>query len=279
MTPLGPRIKASDVLADVSTPLDESSLTLVDPLASSMIATLSNKNKRRGFKAVPTALPAKIIFADDAPGTSTSRPASRVEQQLLPRLIPPSELQNIGKLPPRMFVTSVDVEEGMWGKQKHKTNGIYPHKTTSRRGHQEAQMETTLGHDAQNTSMDSDDVPNQEKSAALSTLLDWAGAEQRWPIAPSVGISDNIATGTFVGWMALAINPATFTPEMLLHVARVVKKTDNGFVVRQLSRPDAGSVAFGGAVNEEDVNADDGGEDETCPVEDAVAAGWRILNV
>jgi len=41
----------------------------------------------------------------------------------LPRLIPPSEIQERGELPPNMFVTSVDVEADVWGAGGASTGG------------------------------------------------------------------------------------------------------------------------------------------------------------
>ena len=108
------------------------------------MASLSNKNKRRGFKdALTRGIPPKITFADGEPNPNSSsagqgsanamqvdadadalvvetsvHEAPRRTQQA--RLIPPSEKQELGLLPPNMFVTSVDVEEGMWPRRKNK---------------------------------------------------------------------------------------------------------------------------------------------------------------
>ncbi len=111
-----------------------------------MMASMQNKNKRRGFKdALTRGVPAKIIFSEDGPSASTSAqphidgdpdtmlveaslqvqsqgtPQSQKGHKQQPRLIPPSEKQELGHLPPNMFVTSVDVEEGLWSaKRKNK---------------------------------------------------------------------------------------------------------------------------------------------------------------
>jgi hypothetical protein len=75
------------------------------------MSSLSNKNKRRGFKgAMGQNVPEKIVFTFPA---VEETPIARV----LPRLIPPSERQN---LPSNMLVTSVDVEEGLHSKKKRK---------------------------------------------------------------------------------------------------------------------------------------------------------------
>ena len=82
------------------------------------MASLSNKNKRRGFKnAMGKEVPPKIIFSGQVcPDTSTN---GRV-QVSAPRLVPPSEKQEKGLLPPNVFVTSVNVEEGLRQSKKPK---------------------------------------------------------------------------------------------------------------------------------------------------------------
>lgn len=80
-----------------------------------MMASLSNKNKRRGFKqAMSSSRPAKIVFAPvDAELSPEARPADSTDLASTSyiRLIPPSEKQAAGMLPPNVFVTSVDVED------------------------------------------------------------------------------------------------------------------------------------------------------------------------
>lgn len=97
-----------------------------------MMAGLRNKNKKKGFmQSMAASLPKKIVF--ETTGTEdgvlqdngVETPASVADPQVngYVRLVPPSEKQEMGVLPPRMFVTSVDVEEGMWdskGKKKKK---------------------------------------------------------------------------------------------------------------------------------------------------------------
>lgn len=103
-----------------------------------MMASLSNKNKRKGFKqAMASTLPKKIVFATSSGGDHahdadvntqdadalpfTSVPSSELDKtapSLFPRLIPPSEKQEKGLIPANMIVTSVDVEEGMWPVRK-----------------------------------------------------------------------------------------------------------------------------------------------------------------
>ncbi|PPQ95835.1 hypothetical protein CVT26_015965, partial [Gymnopilus dilepis] len=128
--------------------------TLTPTLSHIPMSSLRNKNKKKGFRlSMAQPIPRKIVFdergdalvdglegggqdtqmdvdneQDDAatqdqaeepslptltlPSFSQS---SQPTQSKRPRLIPPSEIQSLGELPPRVFVTSVDVEEGMWG--------------------------------------------------------------------------------------------------------------------------------------------------------------------
>jgi len=81
--------------------------------------SLSNKNKRKGFKnAMGKETPSKIIFSEQVdPNTNTNgrvlKPAAR--------LVPPSEKQEKGLLPLNVFVTSVDVEEVLRPREKSKS--------------------------------------------------------------------------------------------------------------------------------------------------------------
>lgn len=80
--------------------------------------SLSNKNKRRGFKnTMGKEVSPKIVFSEQlSPNTDMN---GRV-QPPAPRLVPPSEKQEKGLLPPNIFVTSVDVEEGLRQRKKQK---------------------------------------------------------------------------------------------------------------------------------------------------------------
>lgn len=82
------------------------------------MASLSNKNKRRGFKnAMGKDVPPKITFSEQADPNLNAN--GRV-QASAPRLVPPSEKQEQGLLPPNVFVTSVNVEEGLRPSKKSK---------------------------------------------------------------------------------------------------------------------------------------------------------------
>lgn len=102
-----PSRSSQPLFVDVSTTPNEVEMPFI-------MSSLSNKNKRKGFKsAMASALPQKIIFVDQ--GSPDSQAASRAvaspdKAPLDVRLVPPSEKQENGGLPQNIFVTSVDVE-------------------------------------------------------------------------------------------------------------------------------------------------------------------------
>ena len=126
------------------------------------MGSLSNKNKRKGFKnAMGKEVPPKIIFSEQGDqNTNTSGP----------RLVPPSEKQEEGLLPPNIFVTSVDVEEGLWPSKKLK-----PVISKTKR----------LG---------------TPPAARMTGELDRAGVEAKWDSFGLVSSASELPTGTIVGW-------------------------------------------------------------------------------
>lgn len=299
--PLGtrPSISQTVVASNAQSPTPPPATTVVDPLAASMIATLSNKNKRRGFKAAPTVLPAKVIFSDDAtaanspPQTAATTAASTLPSVTpvvtpsarvltatpLPRLVPPSERQEMGLLPPRMFVTSVDVEEGKWNKgqgRSKKKKALQSQQLAEEEYFEE--LDVVLDYDDDETFVTAD--RNQDNAYTTELFdgprLDWDGIEQKWLSLPLLKDIVNLKQGVIVGWKALAINPATFTPEMMLHAARIVKVEQDNIIVRQLFRPEAVAISFGGPVDvDEQIPGE--GEDETIASGEAINAEWRII--
>lgn len=98
-----------------------------------LMASLQNKNKKKGFKkSMSAAVPAKIVFTDLEDETAVDE----AMQEAMPftntadrdrgvfmanaRLVPPSEKQERGLLPLNMFVTSVDVEKGLYRKKERR---------------------------------------------------------------------------------------------------------------------------------------------------------------
>lgn len=73
---------------------------------------------------------------------------------------------------------------------------------------------------------------------------------------------------------ALAINPATFTPEFLLNIGRVTDCAD-ALSLQPVHRPGAVEVSFGGPVEEEE---EEGLlEAETFEWSDVYSGDWRVV--
>ena len=120
-----------------------------------LMASMQNKNKRRGFKdALSRGVPAKITFTEgnsvevngsqsgpvdadaDAMVVEATLQVTSPTRTQQPRLVPPSEKQELGQLPPNVFVTSVDVEEGMWpSKRKNKKKKKKPEESFAQEEH------------------------------------------------------------------------------------------------------------------------------------------------
>ncbi|KAF7790775.1 hypothetical protein EIP86_001732 [Pleurotus ostreatoroseus] len=253
-----------------------------------MMASLSNKNKRKGFKqATASTLPKKIIFADsgepegpepqiqDELPFSGEPPAdiSKTAPNLFPRLIPPSELQDQGKLPPNMFVTSIDVEEGM-----------HPPRRKNKKKRTESYMSEVQ--EVEQVVLDygyADDViPSQREEieplvdGSGATEQDWSVVEAKWDSLPKLINVSQVQSGKMLGWKALAINPATFTPEFLLNIGKVTKVDPKQLTVQPLHRPGAAEISFGGFVDEEDGEVQL--EEETFEWNDVLAGEWRIIS-
>ena len=132
------------------------------------MASLSNKNKKRGFKnAVGKEVPSKIIFSRQAsPDTNVN---GRVEART-PRLIPPSEKREKGLLPPNVLVTSVNVEEGL--RQNRKPKPVIPNTQRS-------------------------ETPPVGRTAEE---LDRAVINAKWDSLELVASAAGLPTGTTVGW-------------------------------------------------------------------------------
>ncbi|KAF9032164.1 hypothetical protein BDZ89DRAFT_1063543 [Hymenopellis radicata] len=192
--------------------------------------SLGNKNKKKGYKqALEKPATAKIVFNSDEPSSSISTPPTKsAPTQSFPfnqqRLIPPSERED---LPSNMFVTSVDVEEGMWGK--------------TRKNRRKRKMKCDVSLDY------GDPAPSSEE-------LLWKHAETSFELKSPAASTDI---------QELALNPATFSPEIMLILARVVALAKDGCTVRKLVRP-------GYEVEEEPL-------DETLSFGDMVAQSMRFM--
>jgi len=174
-----------------------------------------------------------------------------------PRLIPPSEKQDNHALPSNIFVTSVDVEEGLLSKKKWKK---WQDTCANDEGIDESKIWLDYGAE---TPKDTVTVPGQ----------DFERAEKEWESFQEITELYQLKLGAVVGWKALAINPSTFTPEMLLNLAIVNSCNDKEVIVRPLHRPGAAQISFGGILeHEEDV------AEESYEWPDIISAQWRVVN-
>ncbi|KAI0352789.1 hypothetical protein OH77DRAFT_1459755 [Trametes cingulata] len=262
-----------------------------------MMASLQNKNKRRGFKnMLSQGVPPKIVFPDAsqaAAGSSSEQPSMDVDpdariveavlevqptpQRVQPRLVPPSEKQELGQIPANMFVTSVDVEEGMWpakGKNKKKKKK------------KQAQVEQEAWEYEQEDSfaggLPYDDVEVIQPSAvevgghgaaAAEGSTEHAVVAAKWDTLRKITDKEQVQPGATVAWKALGINFATLTPEMLLHVGRVIRADEN-LVVEPFAEPGSAEVSFGGAVLAEE----GGAVEETFEWTDVLQGDWRLVS-
>jgi hypothetical protein len=140
-----------------------------EEFADLTMASLSNKNKRKGFKnAMGKEVPSKIVFSEQVDSNTN---VNGGVQASAPRLVPPSEKQEKGLLPPNVFVTSVDVEEGLGPSKKSKP-----------------------------------DISNNTKRLETPLVgraageLDRAAIEGRWDSLGVVSSVTGLSTGTIVGW-------------------------------------------------------------------------------
>ncbi|KAI8984904.1 hypothetical protein BD414DRAFT_537359 [Trametes punicea] len=311
--PEAPRVRPQQSQAKGKGKAPERELSSEAP--SFMMASLQNKNKRRGFKSALTqGVPPKIIFPDagSAAGTSIQMqpPQQAQEQQGMdvdpdaqlveaalqlqpsppdatpasmvtrpqPRLIPPSEKQALGLIPANMFVTSVDVEEGMWSpknKKKKKKKKTQPRAEETWNHEDEGEGESFAG------GLPYDDVPapSAPESARMQNggiaveSTEHAVVAAKWDTLRKITDQSQVQPGTTVGWKALGINFATLTPEMLLHVGRVVR-CDEQLVIEPIAESSPAEVSFGGPV----IAEEGGALEETFEWSDVLQGDWRLVS-
>jgi hypothetical protein len=193
---------------------------------SYMMSTLSNKNKRRGYKEAPATLTPKIVFGDETnlvASSSTVAITADVPAHELPRLVPPSERQDNGEIPAswRLFVTSVDVEGGMprrgkkkkqqlakaWDSQLDHDNGSYDN----------VQLDYDMADEEAVVSV----VPVNDsvETNANAPSLDWVRVEQRFSDFAKVSDLDRCVVGTYFTWK-VSITIAGFCVSFSLHFLR-----------------------------------------------------------
>lgn len=135
------------------------------------MATLSNKNKRRGFKnAMGKEVPSKIVFSEQVDPNADLNGQS---QALIPRLVPPSEKQEEGLLPPNVFVTSVDVEGA---------------------------LQTKKGSDRPGSAIQKTDQSKMPPAGHSTEEIDRAAIEAKWDSLGFVSDMTELPTGTIMGW-------------------------------------------------------------------------------
>lgn len=215
-----------------------------------MMASLGNKNKKKGYKQfLMGPVPKKIVFEEGGettvsgsgevsgsgsapvslplPQASTSKeqiltstrfqaiPPS-TSQQPLPRLIPPSEIQERGELPPNMFVTSVDVEADLWnsngrkknkGKKQKKADASYEYDYAYDRSYNDgdgyqADADMTLSYDDEGHAEEAkvEAQPKSQSEPTAQVTFDWINAEKSFDNAPKVTQLDDLKQAHIAGW-------------------------------------------------------------------------------
>jgi len=210
------------------------------------MASLSNKNKKRGFKNVMgQTVPAKIVFAQEKDVGLVSVRKEDVPSTVVARLIPPSEKQEAGLLPDNMFVTSVVLEHSR--KKRTKARNLNGHKELN--GHEE------------------DPKPSAPCTQSGEICgLDFNAIEQRWETLTQIKEGINLPIGTLVGWKALGINPVTITPEVLLHAATILKFDENNVLVRPQTPTSSWSL-------------DTDPEETEYTWDDIISGQWKIISI
>jgi len=141
-----------------------------------MMMSLKNKNKRPDFKNT-IGMPSHITFQDNE--VAPSPPLT---------LVPPSKR---GQLPPRLFVTSVDVEKDIWPRDNDQ-NWDRKQKKTQRDSYGQAVDEADIALDYGRT-------PEEDSTASVSRH-DYTALENAWVSAPPLEEKVNLSIGCVVGW-------------------------------------------------------------------------------
>jgi hypothetical protein len=178
-----------------------------------MMSTFSNKNKRRGYKEAPAALPAKIVFSDVAQpaaavaAAALTTPSVPATPAALPRLVPPSERQERGEIPAdwNLFVTSVDVEEGLDTRRKGKGKKRKTQESGWDQGDyqeqaqfEDAEAEAPIILDYGQVGADFEAGEGVTgSSAARGRDINWAAIENRFPNLP---VLSSAQPGELVAW-------------------------------------------------------------------------------
>ena len=182
-----------------------------------MMGSLRNKNKKKGFKKAMTGpVPRKIVFSGgveqgEANPLLDEYPPQNLRDHRIPeankplhRLIPPSELQDLGQLPSNVFVTSVDVEKHIWGTQ----NGL-PKKKRGKKRKSMGGYDTEGGYGFEEDweqGGGEEDLPYGDGAQAgvenlvASNGLDWNKAEELWEASSPIQDIQQLIKGVVFGW-------------------------------------------------------------------------------
>jgi hypothetical protein len=137
-----------------------------------MMMSLRNKNKRRGFKST-AGMPSRITFQDHVADPS---PPSR--------LVPPSER---AQLPPRLFVTSVDVEAHIWPSDGEQVGDRKQKKTQT--------VTDECKEEQDGVALDYNGTLEENSATA-----DYVTLEKAWTNAPPLVNKAVLPIGCVVGW-------------------------------------------------------------------------------
>ncbi|KAH9843635.1 uncharacterized protein C8Q71DRAFT_8025 [Rhodofomes roseus] len=284
--PLGTR---AETVAPVPSPAPVAAPSVHDMRASAaqdgrppvfMMSTLQNKNKKKGFKKMMNSnIAAKIVFssaAEEAAVEQTLQEAipftntgDREVLATFSRLVPPSEKQEKGLLPPNMFVTSVDVEADLPRKRKkRKQQQVVDYEEEAAEVFELPYDDPMEAEPAVDSGLPSNDMTTSE---AAPTTINRHEVESNWSSLPKITEASQVKSGVFVGWKELGINPQSFTPEMLLNVGRVVSCEQQLVVERHSDH--AAEVSFGGLIMAEEGQNVELGYEWT----DVFQGDWRFI--
>ncbi|KAF9817633.1 hypothetical protein IEO21_03289 [Rhodonia placenta] len=205
-----------------------------------LMASLQNKNKKKGFKkSMSAAVPAKIVFTDLEDETAVDE----AMQEAMPftntadrdrgvfmanaRLVPPSEKQERGLLPLNMFVTSVDVEKGLYRKKERKKRNQEqrrPAEVPDVGMNAEGNFE--LPYDDPEELVEPNGLEEHSARSGERPMPVRGSIEKTWASLAKITAAFQSQVGAIVGWKELGINPRTYTPEVLLNIGRVVKNDE-----------------------------------------------------
>jgi hypothetical protein len=183
-----------------------------EPKPQLMMLSLKNKNKKKGFKqSMAAPIPKKIVFGDTEDVQQIVVDVVPSQQEYV-RLIPPSEIQGRGELPPNMFVTCVDVERGIWDvvkehrKPKNSKKKKNKEATWADLWFEEPQVQGKVsklvfaGPRQEVTDKWKEEEVVEEAVVSGSTAFDWVLAEKVWETSFEVKTPDQLAVGSLVGW-------------------------------------------------------------------------------